>query len=229
MSTLTKVALGFIGKLHPVPAAGENLPLIALPAPAISGGMPLLDALRNRRSSRAFLPKELPLQLLSNLLWCGFGINREEEGRRTAPTAGNVQEIDVYAAMSSGLYRYEPHSHVLQRVGTQDVRRVTGYQDFVDDAPVDLIYVADYTRMRLVPAAQRKSYVSVAVGAIAENIYLYCASAGLATVIRAWIDRHALTNAMSLTVDHEVLLSQTVGYPGKSGDEQSLPLAAIAS
>lgn len=125
----------------------------------------------------------------------------------------NAQEIDLYAAMPSGLYLYDPHAHVLRMTGAEDVRRVTGYQDFVDDAPLDLIYVADHTRMRMVPAAQRRSYASVAAGAIAQNIYLYCASAGLATVIRAWIDRDALAKAMALTPDHQLLLSQTVGYP----------------
>ena len=216
MSTLTKVAMGLMGKMWPLPATGEGMALIALPAPAISGGMPLLDALRQRQSGREFSPEAIPAQLLSNLLWAGFGINRKDKGGRTAPSAINSQEIDVYAAMPSGLYRYEPHAHVLQMTSAEDVRRVTGYQDFVDEAPLDLIYVADHTRMRMVPAAQRESYASVAAGAIAENIYLYCASAGLATVIRAWIDRNALTHAMALTPDHQVLLSQTVGFPRNS-------------
>ncbi|MBL0125003.1 MAG: SagB/ThcOx family dehydrogenase [Betaproteobacteria bacterium] len=205
MSTLTKVALGLMGKMRPLPAIGDGPQTIVLPAPETTGGMPLLDALRQRQSRREFLQEVLPPQVLSNLLWAGFGINRKSDTGRTAPSAMNAQEIDLYAAMPSGLYLYDPHAHVLRMTGAEDVRRVTGYQDFVDDAPLDLIY--------MVPAAQRQSYASVAAGAIAQNIYLYCASAGLATVIRAWIDRDALAKAMALTPDHQLLLSQTVGYP----------------
>ena len=112
-----------------------------------------------------------------------------------------------------GLYRYEPSDHVLYLISATDVRRVTGYQDFVDKAALDLIYVADPARMKRVPAAQRESYASTAAGAMTQNVYLFCASAGLATVIRAWIDRQALSQAMGLEVDHQILLSQTVGRP----------------
>jgi nitroreductase len=90
---------------------------------------------------------------------------------------------------------------------------VTGYQDFVDEAPLDLVYVADHTRMRMVPAGQRDSYSSAAAGAISQNVYLYAAANGLATVIRAWIDRDAIAEALGLTHDQQVLFSQTVGYP----------------
>jgi len=229
MSTLTKLALGLMGKLRALPASGGGLKTIRLPAPETTGGMPLMEALRQRQSSREFNPAELPPQVLSNLLWAAYGINRKAKGGRTAPSAINAQEIDVYAAMASGLYRYDPRIHALTLTVADDVRRVTGYQDFVDEAPLDLIYVADHTRMRMVPAAQRESYASVAAGAIAENVYLYCAAAGLATVIRAWIDRGALTQAMALTPDHQVLLSQTIGLPkkGKSAPsrKRSVPAA----
>jgi SagB-type dehydrogenase family enzyme len=153
----------------------------------------------------------LPLQTLSDLLWAAAGINRADHAGRTAPSAMNAQEVDVYVALPEGLYRYDPVAHALQRVVAADVRRVTGYQDFVDTAPLDLIYVADHTRMKLIPAAQRESYASAAAGAMAQNVYLYCASAGLSTVIRAWIDRQALAQAMSLGTDQQILLSQTVG------------------
>lgn len=212
MSTLTKLALGALGKLHPVPAAVAGWPALALPAPQRTGGMPLLDTLAHRCSAREFRPDPLSMDVLSTLLWAGFGINRPDDGGRTAPSAMNGQEIDVYAAMASGLYHYDPRAHELRMSSEQDVRRVTGYQDFVDDAPLDLIYVADHTRMSMVPASKREAYACVAAGAIAQNIYLYCASAGLSTVIRAWIDRNALAQAMSLTPDHQVLLAQTVGY-----------------
>jgi nitroreductase len=98
---------------------------------------------------------------------------------------------------------------------------VTGYQDFVDEAPLDLVYVADHTRLRMVPARQRESYSSAAAGAICQNVYLYAAANGLATVVRAWIDRDAIAEALALTHDQQVLFSQTVGYPLHTGVDPS--------
>jgi len=215
MSTLAKVALGMIGHLDAKPLETSGLSVINLPAPTQHGGLPLMDALRVRGSQREFLPDALPPQVLSDLLWAAYGVNRPGEHGHTAPTARNAQEIDVYAAMADGLYCYEPEPHCLRLVESSDVRRVTGYQDFVDEAPLDLIYVADHGRMKQIPAAQRDSFASVAAGAISENVYLYCASAGLATVIRAWIDRTALGKAMGMPPDGQILLSQTVGYPAR--------------
>jgi len=212
VSTLTKIALGMMGQLRPAPAKGDAAPIIPLPAPEKTGGMPLMEALSLRRSAREFGHRELPLPVLSGLLWAAFGINRADGGR-TAPSALNAQEIDVYVALPSGAYLYDPPAHSLRLVAASDLRRITGYQDFVDEAPLDLVFVADHARMRMVPAGQRQSYASVAAGAIAQNVYLFAASAGLATVIRAWIDRSAIASALGLTHDQEVLLSQTVGYP----------------
>jgi SagB-type dehydrogenase family enzyme len=154
----------------------------------------------------------LPLPLLSDLVWAAFGVNRPDGGR-TAPSAINAQEIDVYVALPTGAYLYDAKAHALQLVAASDLRRVTGYQDFVDEAPLDLVYVADHSRMKLVPAGSRASYAAAAAGAITQNVYLFAASYGLATVIRAWIDRAAIADALGLTHDQEVLLSQTVGYP----------------
>ena len=212
MSTLTKLALGVMGQLRPRPARGDGRPSIKLTAPDRRGGIPLMQALAKRRSSREFLRKPLPLPVLSSLLWAAFGVNRRGGGR-TAPSALDAQEIDVYVALPDGAYLYDARAHALRRVAASDLRSITGYQDFVDDAPLDLVYVADHARLRMVPAAQRESYASAAAGAIAQNVYLYAASAGLATVIRAWIDRSAIADALGLTHDQQVLLSQTVGYP----------------
>lgn len=123
----------------------------------------------------------------------------------------NAQEVLLYAAMPQGLYLYEPVAHEFQLAVASDVRRVTGYQDFVDDAALDLVYVADHGRMGMVPAAQRTAYACAAAGAMAQNVYLFCASAGLATVVRAWFDRDALAKAMGLGNDQQLLLAQTVG------------------
>jgi SagB-type dehydrogenase family enzyme len=215
MSTLTKLALGVMGQLRPRPVKGDARATIKLPAPDKRGGLPLMQALAKRRSSREFSGKPLPLPILSNLLWAAFGVNRRGGGR-TAPSAINAQEIDVYVALPGGAYLYDATAHTLKLVAASDLRRVTGYQDFVDDAPLDLVYVADHARMRMVPVAQRESYASAAAGAIAQNVYLYSATAGLATVIRAWIDRSAIADALGLSHDQQVLLSQTVGYPPKA-------------
>ena len=211
MNTLTKMALGLIGQLKPRPAQRDAPRVLTLPPPQTEGGLPLMQALRQRESQREFDSTPLPRQTLSDLLWAAAGVNRPLLGGRTAPSAMNSQEIDVYVALPEGLYSYDPSAHTLQLVNATDVRRVTGYQDFVDSAPLELIYVTDHARMKLVPAAQRESYASVAAGAMAQNVYLFCASAGLATVIRAWIDRHALSQAMGLEADHQILLAQTVG------------------
>lgn len=212
MNTLTKFVLGMMGQLRPKPVKGNAATSVSLPPPEKHGGLPLMEALARRHSSRDFAPDPLPLQLLSNLLWAAYGINRADGGR-TAPSALNVQEIDVFVALPSGAYRYAAAMHELQLVALSDLRRVTGYQDFVDEAPLDVVYVADHSRMSLVPVGQRESYASVAAGAITQNVYLFAASNGLATVIRAWIDRAAIADALGLTHDQQVLLSQTVGYP----------------
>ncbi len=212
MNTLAKFALGVMGQLRPRPAMGKSRPSIKLPAPDKRGGIALMQAIAKRRSSREFSPRPLPKPILSSLLWAGFGVNRRSGGR-TAPSAIDAQEIDVYVALPDGAYLYDAKAHSLRLIAPNDVRRITGYQDFVDEAPLDLIYVADHARMRMVPVAQRESFASASAGAIAQNVYLYAASTGLTTVIRAWIDRAAIADALGLTHDQQVLLSQTVGYP----------------
>lgn len=213
MNTLTKLALGLMGHLQPQPATPGAPVTVPLPAPQPRSGRPLFEALMHRQSQREFAAEPLSPQRLGELLWAAAGINRPELGGRTAPSALNAQEVDVYAAMASGLYRYDPAAHALQLVAAADVRRVTGYQDFVDSAPLDLVYVADHTRMKLVPAAQREGFAFAAAGAMAQNVYLCCASQGLAAVIRAWFDHRALAQAMGLGADQQLLLAQTVGLP----------------
>lgn len=187
-----------------------------------------MQALSQRHSTREFSPSPLRHQVMSDLLWAAAGINRPDVEGRTAPSAMNSQEIEVYVALAEGLYRYEPSGHVLYLISATDVRRVTGYQDFVDRAPLDLIFVADHSRMTAVPAGHRDSYASVAAGAMAQTVYLFCASAGLGTVIRAWIDRQALSEAMDLQADHQILLSQTVGWPATALAVAVAPVAGVS-
>lgn len=213
MNTLTKLALGLMGQLKPQPAAADAPQTVPLPAAQRRGGRPLFEALMHRQSQREFAPDALTPQQLADVLWAAAGINRPDLGGRTSPSALNAQEVEVYAAMATGLYRYDPAAHALVRVAAADVRRVTGYQDFVDTAPLDLVYVADHARMKLVPAAQREAFAFAAAGAMAQNVYLCSASQGLAAVIRAWFDHRALGEAMGLGADHQLLLAQTVGLP----------------
>lgn len=213
MNTLTKLALGLIGQSKPLPLSGPAAALTPLPPPSRVGGMPLMEALQHRQSQRKFSTQPLGEQLLSDLLWAAAGVNRAAEGGRTAPSALHAQEVDLHVALPNGLHLYDPTQHALRLEVASDVRRVTGYQDFVDDAALDLIFVADHTRMKLVPAARRRSYAYTCAGAMAQNVYLFCASAGLSTVLRAWFDHAGLSGVMGLSADHELLLAQTVGYP----------------
>lgn len=212
MNSMTKLVLGAMGRLRPEPARDNGPLTLTLLPPQTSGGTGLMQALASRRSIREFTPAPLPLQLLSNLIWAAAGINRPDGGR-TAPSALNAQEVEVFVALPDGAYRYDPGLHALELVARSDVRRVTGYQDFVDDAPLDLVYVAHHSRLSAVPVTHREAYAHVAAGAMAQNVYLFAAAHGLGTVLRAWIDREAVSTALGLSHDQQVMLSQTVGYP----------------
>jgi SagB-type dehydrogenase family enzyme len=184
-----------------------------LPIPQTEGGMPLMQALKQRHSTREFSPQAPPPQVLSDLLWAAAGVNRSATGQRTAPTARDWREIDVYVAMADGTYRFEPDSHALRRVLPRDIRALTGTQDFVAQAPVNLVYVANLDRMRDTTAEHQHLYSATDTGFIAQNVYLYCASAGLATVVRGSIDRETLATALGLGPSQRIILAQSVGYP----------------
>ena len=186
---------------------------VELPKPKMEGGKPLLQALKERQSIREFSNQKLPPQVLSNLLWAASGINRPDSGRRTSPTASNRQELDIYVAMAEGLYVYEPKEHRLQPVSADDVRGATGGQPFVREAPVNLVYVADFTRMGNSSDENKVFYSATDTGFISQNVYLYCASEGLATVVRGSVDRAPLAKAMKLRSEQRIILAQTVGYP----------------
>jgi SagB-type dehydrogenase family enzyme len=211
-SFLTSVIALVIVSFITVSWAAELLPL-KLPPPNLNSGKSLMQSLQARKSSRDFSTKKLPVEVISNLLWAAYGINRPESGRRTAPSAVNWQEVDVYVAMADGLYLYNAKEHVLKPVIKQDIRELTGKQTFVKDAPVNLIYVADYSRMGGGSAEEKNSYSAADTAFIAQNVYLYCASEGLATVVRGSIDRDVLAKAMQLRDNQKIILSQTVGYP----------------
>ena len=188
---------------------------IMLPPAETDAGRPLMQVLKDRSTSREYSSRELEPQILSNLLWAAFGINREDSGKRTAPSAMNWQEIDIYVAMAGGLYLYDAKAHALKHVFPDDIRAATGKQDFVATAPVNLVYVADYSKMGDAPDSAKDAYSAADTGFIAQNVYLFCASEGLATVVRGYVDKEELGKVMKLREDQRVVLAQTVGYPSE--------------
>jgi SagB-type dehydrogenase family enzyme len=185
---------------------------VQLPAPDLGSGKSLMQALHDRHTSREFSPKAVPLTVISNLLWAAFGINRPAGGR-TAPSAHEWHEIDVYLATADGLYLYDARNHALRLVLAQDIRINTGLQSFVADAPLNLVYVADQSRMVEAAETDRILYSAADAGFISQNVCLYCASEGLATVVRGMVPRHELAKLMKLRPNQRVVLAQSVGYP----------------
>ncbi len=183
-----------------------------LPAPRRRGGRPLMEALAERRSARSFATRSLEPQLLADLLWAASGVNRLESAHLTAPSARNWQEIAVYVALAQGYFRYQPPDASLVPLGDADIRGEAGVQDFVATAPVNLIYVAD--RAKIEGSNEDKAFFAGADSAfMAENVYLFCASEGLACVVRALIDRSVLAQTLKLAPEQRITLAQSVGYP----------------
>ena len=196
-----------------VPSHAQDLKSIPLPPPQKEIGKPLMQVLSMRQSSREFDTRPLPIQELSNLLWAAAGITRPESGKRTAPSAMNWQETDVYVLTAEGAFLYDAKSSGLNPVAGGDLRGSAGTQGFVKDAPVNLVYVVDNAKITRGSDEDRKLYSAADVGFIAENVYLYCASQGLAAVVRGSVDREKLSGALKLRPDQRIILAQTVGYP----------------
>lgn len=129
--------------------------------------------------------------------------------------AQNWQEIDVYVVMANGTYVYAAKAHVLAPVGPEDLRALTGRQSFAKDAPVTLVFVADYSRTGKASPEDKDLYTAADTGYISQNVYLFCASEGLATGVRGSIDRPALAKALKLRPEQKIMLAQSVGYPKK--------------
>lgn len=186
---------------------------VQLPCPRMQGGRPIMDVLKDRASCRQFGSQPLPPQVLSDLLWSAFGVNRPAVHGRTAPSAQNWQEIKIYVAKADGLFVYEPTEHALLRLGASDIRPETGLQPYAGGALVDLIYVADFSRATDASAEERRLYCVANTGFIAQNVYLFCASERLGAVIRGAIDRPLIAAALGLGRSERVILAQSVGYP----------------
>jgi len=208
----TNTALLAMGAMAALPSAAFAQQAKELPAPRKEAGKPLMQALQARRSIREYSQRTLSAQTLSDLLWAAYGINRPS-GDRTAPYWRHIMVIDVYAAMADGVWLYDPKAHALRPHLAADIRARTGLQDFVAAAPLNLVYVVHGERMTDVKPEDRRLYGSVDAAFAGQNVYLYCASEGLATVFRGAVDYDRLASTMRLPDGQFVAFAQTVGYP----------------
>ena len=200
--------------LVPAGLFAQDLKPVALPAPQTSGGKPLMQALKERKSTREFTTEKLSPQLLSNLVWAGWGINRED-GRRTAPAAANRQEAEIYAVMADGAYVYDAKGNSLKPVAAGDLRKLTGTVAYVAEAPLNLVYVADFSKMGNGDENSKNVTANADAGFIAQNVYLFCASEGLGAGVRGSVSRPELSKALNLRPDQRIVFAQTVGHVKK--------------
>lgn len=172
------------------------------------------EALKNRKSINAFQSQPLSKEKLLDLLWAAWGINRPDSGKRTAPTAYNAQEIDIYVLLPEGVYLYDAKGNQLTPVLAQDLRTKAATQGFMQEAPVHLLFVADYAKFsRTIPQSQRELFSASHTGFIGQNVYLYCVSEGLGAHFHTSIDRDALKDILKLREDQAIVFAQAVGYP----------------
>jgi SagB-type dehydrogenase family enzyme len=192
---------------------------IILPAPDRTGGKPLMQALNERQTTRTFTSENLTLQQISDILWAGWGYNRPDQKKRTAPSARDFQETDIYAAMAGGLYLYDAARHALVQIHNRDIRNLTGTQDFPATAPLNLIYVADLSKTGKKEGDEIRDsdlfWPHANTGFIAQNVYLCCASLNLGCVVRGLVPKDKLAPAMGLRPNQAIILAQTIGVPQK--------------
>jgi nitroreductase len=193
--------------------AAADLKSIDLPPPWKDGGKPLAQAVWGRRSIREFAEKPVPIEVLSNLLWTACGVNRPATADRTVPSWNHAIESEIFVAAADGAWNYDARAHRLTQVVADDVRAQTGMQDFVGAAPLDLVYVADGRRLEGAASEDRRRWAFADTGFIGQNVYLFCASEGLATVFRGSLDRARLAQTLQLPAEKFITCAQTVGYP----------------
>jgi SagB-type dehydrogenase family enzyme len=192
---------------------------IKLEKPDFEKGVPLMKALKQRKSDRAIGDRKLTRQQLSEVLWAANGVNRDD-GKRTAPSAMSRYPVDIYAVLEEGIFLYKPKEHELVPVAEGDFRKQTGMQPFVPTAPLNIIFVADLEKFadprrpgRDIPNELKMQWAAIEAGCQVQNVYLYCASEGLATVVRGMVDRENLGKAMKLRPEQSIICAQTVGLP----------------
>jgi len=177
--------------------------------------MPLMEALKNRMSTKTFTEQPILKDQISNLLWAAFGVNRPESGKRTAATAVNCQDIEIYVVFEKAAYVYQAKDHRLSPVVNRDVRSLAATQQYAKAAPINLVYVSDYGKMADRFKDKKPIYAAFHAGSISQNVYLYCASASLGAVVRDSVDRDSLKDALNLRDDQVIVMAQSVGYPSQ--------------
>lgn len=196
---LKKLCLLLVGLTGLAAAAHAEEAIKQLPVPAKEGGMPLMEAITERKTTREFSAKAIDNQTLSEILYAAWGISHD--GKHTIPTSQNKQNLNVYVADAGGVWLYDPSQNQLKQVKTEDIRPLFATQDFMKDAPLTLIFTG--TDAKNSPLHAGSAY---------QNVGLYAASRGLNNVVRAYFDHKAVAEAMGLAED-EVIVSQTVGWP----------------
>lgn len=204
-----KNVISLLGAAVAMGLAAQDITLVE---PVRTGGATLMQALSTRKSAREYSPRELSPEVLSSLLWAADGVNRAD-GRRTAPTGLNVQDIDVYVMLSTGVYLYDARKHALKLVNAGDHRAVAGRQDYPRIAPVNLFYVQNLDKAMKADSANTARHGGIHTGAIMQNVYLFCAQEKLSCVARDYIDRDAVAKVLKLSDRQRIILSQTVGHP----------------
>jgi SagB-type dehydrogenase family enzyme len=192
---------------------GQEIKTIQLNPPDLNRGLPVMKALSLRASVREYSSEKLSLQDLSDLLWAANGINRPEKGGRTAPSSMNSQDIDIYVFLEEGAYLYDPKNNRLTPVVSGDYRAISGTQDFVGAAPVSLVLVSDISRFRSGTNEEKLKSAAYDAGIVSQNISVFCASIGLATVPRAGVDAAKVKPLLKLTDTQYIMLNHPVGYP----------------
>jgi nitroreductase len=212
-----QTALGLLAAagaaLTPVLSSAQELAPIVLPAPREDFGRSLGQVLKARQSRREFAPRPLPPLVLSELLWSAYGVNRPATQDRTAPSWRHARETQIYGVTAEGAWQYDPLTHRLLPRLAGDIRAQAGTQDYVAGAPLNLVYVSDATHMSGVSREEQHRVAAADIGCIGQNVYLYCASEGLACVFRASLDTDRLAGTLRLAETQFISFAQTVGYP----------------
>jgi nitroreductase len=217
MTTRRQVNVGILSTVAAATTARQAFaqapPPITLPAPDMAGGKPIMAALKARRSIRDYADRPLSDQDLSNLLWAAWGVNRPQSDGRTAPRWRDAYLLDIYLVRADGVWLYEPKGHRLVFHMAGDLRgETTTGQPFVATAPLNLVYAFDTAKMGNASDAAKNATSGATAGVTSQNVYLYCASAGLATVLRESVPA-ALAKTLKLPSGQIIQFAQTVGYP----------------
>ena len=189
-----------------VPMVLTTFDTIKLQAPDTLGGKPLMQAISRRKTDRSFDSRNLSLKHLSEILWVANGVNRAK-GKRTVPSAMGLYPLQTYAVLANGIYFYNPLKHQLEPVVKGDFRNLAGTQNFVEVAPLNLLFIAKARN-----ANDNFQSAIMDSGYCGQNVYLYCASEGLRSVVRASAKDVELLKAMNLGSNYKFILALTVGY-----------------